>query len=118
MCNKNRKPKNSIIFTTLRCETRLQFESKPFNIYINELADMLDHSAAPGFTLFNTEVKYLLYADDLVILLPTKEGLQQNLNILEQYCHNWALAVNKKTTKIMKFPEKKPDVRHTKINSP
>lgn len=78
-----------------------------FNIYINELADMLDQSPAPGLTLFDTEVKYLLYADDLVLLSPTKEGLQQNINILEQYCHNWALAVNFQKTKIMIF-QKKP----------
>uniref|UniRef100_A0A4W5RDT1 ribonuclease H n=1 Tax=Hucho hucho TaxID=62062 RepID=A0A4W5RDT1_9TELE len=84
-----------------------------FNIYINELADMLDHSPAPGLTLFDTEVKYLLYADDLVLLSPTKEGLQQNLNILEQYCHNWALAVNFKKTKIMIF-QKKPRCQNHK----
>jgi hypothetical protein len=57
-----------------------------FNIYINELADMLDHPV-PGLTLFDTEVKYLLYADYLVLLSPTEEGL---------YFHNLALAVHLK----------------------
>ncbi len=32
-----------------------------FNIYINELADLLDQSDSPGLQLFDTEVKYLLY---------------------------------------------------------
>ncbi len=52
-----------------------------FNLDINELACQLDQSSAPGLTLNDTEVKDLLYADDL--LSPTKEGLQQHLNLHE-----------------------------------
>ena len=80
-----------------------------FKIYINELAVLLEQSAAPGLTP-NTEVKFLLYADDMVLLSPTEQGLQQHLDLLEKYCQNWALAVNikkKKKTKIMIF-QKKP----------
>ncbi|MGH0125042.1 UNVERIFIED_CONTAM: hypothetical protein FKN15_043951 [Acipenser sinensis] len=50
-----------------------------FNIYINELATVLEQSAASGLTLHDTEVKFLLYADDLVLLSPTEQGLQQSL---------------------------------------
>ena len=34
---------------------------------------------------------------------PTAHGLQQSLDLLEQYCQTWALAVNPKKTKIMIF---------------
>ncbi len=51
-----------------------------FNIYINELALSLERSAAPGLTLHDSEIKCLLYADYLVLLSPTKHGLQQNLD--------------------------------------
>ena len=74
-----------------------------FNIYINELALYLEESPAPGLTLQDTEIKCLFYADDLVILSPTKEGLQQNLDLLHQYCQNWALTVNMKKTKMITF---------------
>ncbi|XP_064159280.1 scavenger receptor cysteine-rich domain-containing group B protein-like [Anguilla rostrata] len=37
------------------------------------------------------EIKFLLYADDLVLLSPTEQGLQRHLDLLEQYCQNWAL---------------------------
>ncbi len=47
-----------------------------FNIYINELALSLERSAAPGLTLHDSEIKCLLYADDLVLLSPTQHGLQ------------------------------------------
>lgn len=49
------------------------------NVYINELAVQLDQCAAPGLSLLDREVKCLLYADDLVLLSPTEQGLQQQL---------------------------------------
>ena len=77
-----------------------------FNIYINELATILEKSTAPGLTLHDSEIKSLLYADDLVLLSPTEQGLQQNLDLLEQYCQTWALAVNMKKTKMMIFQKR------------
>ncbi len=74
-----------------------------FNLYINELANQLESSTAPGLTLNNTEIRGLLYADDLVLLSPTKEGLQQHLNLLQRFCQTWALTVNTAKTKIMIF---------------
>ncbi len=56
-----------------------------------KLALSLERSAAPGLTLHDSEIKCLLYADDLVLLSPTQHGLQQNLDLLEQYCQTWAL---------------------------
>ena len=70
-----------------------------FNIYINELARALEQSAAPGFTLLESEVKCLLCADELVRLYPTKEGLQQHLALLHRYCQTWALTLNLSKTK-------------------
>ena len=59
-----------------------------FNIYINQLARTLEQSAAPGITLVDTEIKCLLFADDLVLLSPTKEGLQQHLDLLHSFSQN------------------------------
>jgi hypothetical protein len=56
-------------------ETRMQLNSNLFNIYINELVRALEQSAAPGLTLLESEVKCLLFDDDLMLLSPTKEGL-------------------------------------------
>ncbi len=86
-----------------------------FNIYINELADLLDQSDSPGLELLHTEVKYLLYADDLIILSKTPEGLQNNLNILTKYCHDWNLEVNIPKTKIMIFQKKTRNLEHKHI---
>jgi hypothetical protein len=66
-----------------------------FNIYIKQL----EESEAPGITLHNIEIKCLLYADDLVLLYPTKEGLEQHRDRLHRFCQTWALTVNLKNNK-------------------
>ena len=43
----------------------------------------------------------LLFADDIVLLSESKEGLQKCLNNLETYADEWDMSVNKKKTKIM-----------------
>ncbi len=78
-----------------------------FNIYINELAKVLEQSSAPGLTLHDSNIKFLLFADDLVLLSPTEEGLQQNLDILHKFCQTWALTINANETKILTF-QKRP----------
>ncbi len=83
-----------------------------FNIYINELARALDQSAAPGLTLLDTEVKCLLFADDLVLLSPTKEGLQQHLDLLHSFCQSWACQLTPKD-KNNDFPKKTQPPRPT-----
>lgn len=84
-----------------------------FNVYINELARALDQSAAPGLTLLDTKVKCLLFADDLVLLSPTKEGLQQHLVLLHNFCQSLALSVNPKKTKNNDFSKKTQPPRPT-----
>ena len=74
-----------------------------FTIYINELASALEKSAAPGLTLLESEVKNLLFADDLMLLSPITEGLQQHLDIRHRFCQTWALTLNLSKTKIMMF---------------
>ncbi|KAK3521000.1 hypothetical protein QTP86_001622 [Hemibagrus guttatus] len=65
-----------------------------------------NHWAAPGITLHHSEVKFQLYVDDLVLLSPSVQGLQQNLDLLQQYCQTWALTVNLKKTKTIIFQKR------------
>ena len=44
-----------------------------------------------------------MYADDIIIVAETPEDLQLGLNILEQYCNEWKLKLNKTKTKIIVF---------------
>lgn len=62
-----------------------------FNIYLDELVHTLQNSTAPGLVLQETEIKCSLFADDLVLRSPTKEGLQHSMNILATFCETWVL---------------------------
>ncbi len=99
-------------FLSQRRGVRQGFPLSPtlFNIYINELAKELNNSTAPGPTLTESEIKCLLFADDLVILSKTKERLQQLLDIIETFSQTWALKMNLTKTKIMIF-QRDPAVR-------
>ena len=44
-----------------------------------------------------------MYADDLVLLSETSEGLQECLNRLNDYCNTWGLEVNVNKTKTVVF---------------
>ena len=68
------------------------------------MARALEKSAAPGLTLLESEVKCLLFADDLVRLSPTKDGLQQHLDLLHRFCQ--ATTLNLSKTKIMVFQKR------------
>lgn len=78
-----------------------------FNIYIDDLAKSLEESDIPGLTLSDTQVKCLLFADDLILLAPSKEALRQQLDHLQSFCQTWALTVNLEKTKVMVF-QKRP----------
>ena len=84
--------------------------------HVNELARAPEQSATLSLTLLESEVKCLLFVDDLVLLSPTKEGLQQHLDLLHRFCQTWALTVNLSKTKIMVF-QKGPVARTTNTNS-
>ena len=44
-----------------------------------------------------------MYADDLIILSTSKDNLQKNLNLVNEYCKKWKLEINYSKTKCMTF---------------
>ena len=71
-----------------------------YSIYTHDLPDILKHE---GVSLGNTEIKYLLYADDLVLISSSSTGLQNALNRLGHYTRKNNLTVNTAKTKCMIF---------------
>ena len=53
--------------------------------------------------LNNTRITHLLWADDLVLLSLTPEGLQKQLDVLYDYCLDWGLTVNISKTAVLVF---------------
>ena len=72
-----------------------------FNIFINDIGTTLSTDDAP--IVYDSKVNHLLYADDLVLMSTTEEGLQSNINMVNEYCTKWGLAINTDTSKVMTF---------------
>ena len=73
-----------------------------FKIFINDISAYLKDSIDPVY-LNGRPVHCLMYADDIVILSTTPGGLQNKLDILQQYCSDYCLSVNPNKTKILIF---------------
>ncbi|KAI4876404.1 hypothetical protein NFI96_004025 [Prochilodus magdalenae] len=96
------EPHDCVALTNELCSPRTDLKDEPLHdpdlvLYVDGSASRdpetaLERSAAPDLTLHNSKIKFLLYAEDLVLLSPTEQGLQQSLDLLEQYCRAWALA--------------------------
>lgn len=54
-------------------------------------------------SLQSEHVDCLMYADDIVLISYSSEGLQQRLHKLEKFCSDWCLRVNIKKTKVIIF---------------
>ena len=74
-----------------------------FNIFINDLIEMINENPGDPPMLGQTPVGCLFYADDLVLVSETKEGLQNSLDILHHFTKSWFLEVNLSKTKCLIF---------------
>ena len=59
-----------------------------FNMYVNDLPNLLGKANCNPVLLDNTKINILMYADDMLLLSYSEHGLQRALNILQIYCTN------------------------------
>ena len=71
-----------------------------FNIFVNDLPKIFDSSCKPA-VFGDMAINCMMYADDLIILSETNQGLQESMNRLHKYCEKWGIRVNTKKTKFM-----------------
>ena len=67
------------------------------------LGDLPEKFSQEGIQIGTTEVKYILYADDLVMLTTKENHLQHAINVLSRYCDNNRITVSIEKTKCMTF---------------
>ena len=73
-----------------------------FCLYIDDIQEIFNDNCVPC-TIGNLRINHLLYADDLILMSESKDGLQNCLNNLNEYCENWKLTINFSKTKIIVF---------------
>ena len=71
-----------------------------FKLYVHDLIDLLVTSGF-GCNVIKTIISCLFFADDIVLLSPSRHGLQMLLNICVTYCKRYCLDFNVKKSKIM-----------------
>ena len=73
-----------------------------FNIYIDDVEDIFDDQCDP-VTITDTKISHFLYADDLVLVSLTPEGLQRSLDKISEYSKRKCLTISIKKSKSMIF---------------
>ena len=71
---------------------------------VTEIFDMVN---SDPICLESTKVNCLIYADDLLLLSESKNGLQSCIDSLAVYCECWKLKINVNKTKVMIFSKGK-----------
>lgn len=77
-----------------------------FILFVNDdLADFLQGSSLKEelLTVDQTQIVLLLFADETLLLSEAKQGLQNSLDNIYQYCTRWNVTVKTDKTKVMIF---------------
>ena len=74
-----------------------------FNLYVNDIVQHLGPTPSDSIELQNEKITHFMYADDLVIVSATKEGLQEKLDELSQFAEVKELTINTKKSQVMIF---------------
>ena len=78
-----------------------------FNLYLNEIPFLLDKQDTDPILLPDgSSLNCLLYADDLVLISSSTNGLQNALSTFSQFCRDWRMNINTKKTKAIIFQKK------------
>jgi len=73
-----------------------------FGLYIDDLVHDIKQLNC-GVMYDNINIDILLYADDIILLSNSPEGLQSMLNTLGNWCKKWRLVVNNSKTNVIHF---------------
>ena len=76
-----------------------------FSLFISGLEAELAKNKM-GTRLWNRPIDLLMYADDIVLMSSSEEGLRKHLRSLEEFCEEWKLEVNIDKTKVCAFGKK------------
>ena len=67
-------------------------------------------------TINSIKITCLFWADDLVVISTTKEGLRNQLNVVNDYCSDWKLTLNAEKIKTVIFNKTGATPKKHKIN--
>ena len=71
-------------------------------MYVNDLLHDLK-SVVEGINMNDEKINCPLYADDLVLLTESEEGLQRLLDVVNTWCNTWGIMVYSNKSKVVHF---------------
>lgn len=74
-----------------------------FSLYMNDFENWFIEDNIVPCEFRDLALFLLMYADDMVLFAETAEGLQEMLDSLSRYSHNYGLTVNTDKTKVLVF---------------
>ena len=72
-----------------------------------DLHEMFGFQECDPIQLGSIVMNSLSWADDLILMSLSKQGLQNCINKLEDYCRRWGLEINENKTKCMVMTKKR-----------
>ena len=92
-----------------------------FSIYMDELCTNLREIETEASIINDNKVPCLFRADDLLLISKSKQCLQKQIEIVDQYCSDWKLTLNVGKTKTVIFNKagatfKKEQIQYTGKN--
>ena len=91
------------LYSTIGVKQGCPLSPTLFGLYIDEVVDYITQRGGGGISLSGTIVCVLLYADDIILVSDTQEGLEHHLLALNEFCAQKGLTVNLGKTKAMIF---------------
>ena len=65
-----------------------------FSLFLNDIELYLQENINDGIDIEHIKIYLRLFEDDAVLFSDTREGLQNSLRSLENYCNKWNLTVS------------------------
>ena len=80
-----------------------------FNVFIDSVTREARRQFLREVKLSTGDVGLLLFADDMVVMAESVEGLQHNLQVMSDVLSRWELRVNWRKTKVMRIARKREE---------
>ena len=94
---------SDIVHSTIGVKQGCPLSPTLFGMYVYEVSDYVDKEGDRGAWLAGTWIPLLLYADDIVLISKSPEGMQRQLDALHNFAQDSGLSVNLGKTKVMVF---------------